>query len=255
MTPPAAAAAPARTRTRRVTPPPRRVSGPARPRAATAGATTAPPPLALRLGGAVHGLAEHHLLDRLVRGRAWIAILAAGLLGIVFMQVSMLRMNAGITQAIEQAGTLERRNAGLRAAISELSSGDRIAAEATKLGLVLPAVTPRFLDGRQADARRAVSSISAPGENVVPSVAAVPVAEPVIASEVPVLEETGVVAPTPDPTATTTEAPVAPTPEPVATTAPATPPATATAPPPAEAAPPPAETASTGGLDAPGQDG
>lgn len=212
MTPPAAAATAPRTRTRRTTPPPRRVSGPVRGRAA-AGTVAAPPPLALRLGGAVHTIAEHHLLDRLVRGRAWIAILAVGLMGIVFMQVSMLRMNAGIGAAVERSSTLDRQNSGLRASISELSSGDRIAAEASKLGLVLPPGTPRFLDARDADAAKAVKSMTPPGEGIMPSaveatmVAAVPT--------VPVLADTGVA---PDPTtATLAEAPVTTT-DPAATT-------------------------------------
>lgn len=161
MTPPAAAAT-ARTRTRSTAPPPRRVSGPARPRRQTP-AIAGPPPLALRLGGAVHGLTEHRLLDRLIRGRAWIAILGIGLIGIVFMQVSMLRMNAGIGRAVDTASRLERDNAALRATISEQSSGDHIEAEAARMGLVLPTDTPRFLDVRGFDPARAAGAITAPG--------------------------------------------------------------------------------------------
>jgi hypothetical protein len=163
MTPPAAAQA-ARTRTRRTAPPPRRVSGPVRSRSGAT--TTAPPPLGLRLGGAVQGLADHRWLDRVIRGRAWIAILGLGLIGIVFMQVSMLRMNAGIGRAVDTAATLERENAAYRATISELSSGDHIAAEAVKLGFVAPTQTPRFLDARGFDPARALRVISAPGVGV-----------------------------------------------------------------------------------------
>lgn len=159
MTPPAAAA---RTRTRRTASPPRRISGPAHPRR-HAGAVAGPPPLALRLGGAVHGLTEHRLLDRLIRGRVWIAILGIGLIGIVFMQVSMLRMNAGIGRAVDTASRLERDNAALRATISEQSSGDHIEAVAARMGLVLPTDTPRFLDVRGFDAARAAGAITAPG--------------------------------------------------------------------------------------------
>lgn len=247
MTPPAAAAAPrTRTRTRRPAPPPRRVSGPVRGRGATA--VAAPPPLALRLGGAVHGIAEHHLLDRLVRGRAWIAILAVGLMGIVFMQVSMLRMNAGIGAAVERASVLDRQNSALRAAISELSSGDRIAAEAGKLGLILPPVTPRFLDARDADAATAVRSMTPPGEGIMPSTAETVVV--LAASSVPVMDQTGVA---PDPAAAVVaEEPAMPV-EPAATTTaepahvddPAAAPAAAQ---PAADAPPPADPALTGGV-------
>ncbi|MCW2990345.1 MAG: hypothetical protein JWM73_939, partial [Solirubrobacterales bacterium] len=191
MTPPAAAAAP-RTRTKRATPPPRRVSGPARGRAP--GAIAGPPPLALRLGGAVHGLAEHHYLDRIIRGRAWIGILAVGLIGIVFMQVSMLRMNAGIGSAVEKSSVLERENSATRAVISELSSGDRIAAEALKLGLVLPPGTPRFLNARGVVASRAAASITAPGEGIIASATTTTTVAPALdpTATTPVLGQTGV---------------------------------------------------------------
>jgi cell division protein FtsL len=259
MTPPAAAAAP-RTRTRRATPPPRRVSGPARGKARTTGATVAAPPaLALRIGGAVHGLAEHHFLDRLIRGRAWIGILAVGLMGIVFMQVSMLRLNAGIGTAVEKSATLERQNSAMRAEISELSSGERIAAEALQLGLFLPQGTPRYLHAGSMDARRAAASISAPGENVIPS-ATTTVTAPVdpTVSTTPVLGATGIT-PTPggQPTATPEAAATPAAADPAATTTPATT-ATQTTPVAQEqaAAPPPAsDTSDTGGVDASGQVG
>lgn len=268
MTPPAAAAAP-RTRTRPATSPPRRVSGPARGKARTASAVASPPPLALRLGGAMHGLAEHHFLDRIIRGRAWIGILAVGLIGIVFMQVSMLRLNAGIGQAVEKAGTLERQNAAISATISELSSGDRIAAEAIELGLVLPAVTPRFLDARGADGRRAVATITAPGVDMVPSTLVTAPVDPAVIGTTPVLAQTGV-APAPE-TASTTETTAVPvaqdataTSDPAATTtttdstatttdtAATTTPTTDQAAFTQTAAPPPAD---TGGVDASGQIG
>jgi cell division protein FtsL len=151
---------------------PRRVSGPAQGRKAVprmagpsrAGAMAAPRPLALRVAGAVHTVAEHRLLDRVIRGRMWIAILGLGLIGIVFMQVSMLRMNAGIGRAVEQATTLERQNAALQASISQLSSGDRVQQLAASQGMVQPAGTPRFLDARSLDLRQAVRGITAPSQ-------------------------------------------------------------------------------------------
>src|SRR4051794_14145288 len=105
MTPPPTATAahrPQRARSRTTTPrPARRTSGPARPGAHTArravpagagGAAAVPPPLALRLARTGARIGDARVLDRLVRGRAWIAIVAAGLMGIVFMQVSMLQL-------------------------------------------------------------------------------------------------------------------------------------------------------------------
>ena len=213
MTPPAAAAAP-RTRTRRTTAPPRRVSGPARGKT-RATTVTAPPPLALRIGGAVHGLAEHRFLDRILHGRAWIGILAVGLIGIVFMQVSMLQMNAGIGAAVEKAGTLERQNSALRADISALAAGERIAIEAAALGLVLPPGTPRFLDARGADARRAVASITLPGEGIVPSPTTLAAAEVVtpVTTTTPTMDQTGVVPEVEATAPPTTEVAAAPTTE------------------------------------------
>ncbi|MEJ7784662.1 MAG: hypothetical protein WKF96_07650, partial [Solirubrobacteraceae bacterium] len=246
--------------------PPRRVSGPVRGRS-TSATVASPPPLALRLGGAVHGLAEHHVLDRLIRGRAWIGILAVGLIGIVFMQVSMLRLNAGIGAAVEKTSTLERQNSALRASISELNAGERIAAEALQLGLVLPSGTPRFLNAEGVVASRAAASIAPPGEGIVPSATTpeTPLVDPAT-STTPVLGQSGVTA-TPEPAATTpgTTAPgTAPAAtDPSATSEPTTPvdhhaapPATVTTAPPAQeqaAAPPP--TAESGGVDASGQMG
>ena len=60
-------------------------------------------------------------------------------MGIVFMQVSMLKLNAGIGRAVQSAATLERQNANLRAAVSGMESGTRIDGAARHLGMVVPA--------------------------------------------------------------------------------------------------------------------
>ncbi|MDX6640694.1 MAG: hypothetical protein QOF12_1705 [Solirubrobacteraceae bacterium] len=256
MTPPAAAAP--RTRTNRTAAPPRRVSGPARRRAH---APAGPPPLALRIGGAVHGLAEHRMLERIIRGRAWIAIVGIGLIGIVFMQVSMLRLNAGIGRAVDTATRLERDNSVLRGTISELSSGDHIEAEAARMGLVLPTATPRFLDARRFDLARAVSSITPPGHLALTSTPAVMTTPALTASQ---LAPTGVAPASGTTTATTatttTTSPATTTTAPAATTTTA-PPATSTSTAPvtptqqtaqpAASAPP----STTGGAAATGQGG
>jgi hypothetical protein len=177
MTPPDATTAPARTaRATRTGPhrrapsrPPRRVSGPARgaraavPVPAGAGAATAAPPLTLRLARAGARIGDARLLDRLVRGRGWIALVAIGLLGIVFMQVSMLRLNAGISRAITTAETLEQQNSTLRADISKLDAGDRIADTAAAQGMVRPpAGDVNYLDARKADGAAAAEAIRTP---------------------------------------------------------------------------------------------
>jgi cell division protein FtsL len=175
MTPPAAAtkphpARPARSRTAQR--PPRRVSGPAGGRRAgtrpvapptRGGAVTVAPPLALRLARAAARIGDARFLDRLVRGRAWIALVAIGLMGIVFMQVSMLRLNAGISRAVTSAETLNRQNASLRGEISKLDSGERIADSAGALGMSLPpAGSVNYLDARKANGREAARGIHPP---------------------------------------------------------------------------------------------
>ena len=104
------------------------------------------------------------MLDRLVRGRLWLGIVAVALLGIVFMQVSLLRLNASVGVAVTKADTLERENSGLRGDISKLDSGERIQDVAAKLGMVMPpAGDVRFLDARGANAgARVDASITAP---------------------------------------------------------------------------------------------
>jgi hypothetical protein len=181
MTPPATIAARHPTRTVRRGPgaprPPRRISGPKRPKrdpysTASAATAVARPPFAMRLGARAMRVGDARLLDRLVRGRAWIALMAIGLIGIVFMQVSLLKLNAGISRAVTAADTFDRQNSSLREDISKLDSGERIQAVATKLGMVTPAAGDvHYLDGRGADAARAAASIKPP-HPVTPAVTA-----------------------------------------------------------------------------------
>jgi hypothetical protein len=130
---------------------------------AGAGAAAAAPPLAVRLARAGARIGDARLLDRLVRGRGWIALVAIGLMGIVFMQVSMLRLNAGISRAITSAETLEQQNSTLRADISKLDAGDRIADTAAAQGMIRPpAGDVNYLDARKADGRAAAKAIRRP---------------------------------------------------------------------------------------------
>ncbi len=145
---------------------PRRVSGPARrPR------TVAPAPSTrARLLRGLLALPDHHLLDRLIRGRYWIAVLGVGLLGIVAMQVAMLSMDARIGQSLERTAALERQNGVLSAEVSRLSSGERIQARAARMGMVsAPSTELRFLTaGRDGDASRAVATLRSPAPPVAP---------------------------------------------------------------------------------------
>jgi hypothetical protein len=153
MTPPAATAAstaPA-VRPRRPIAPrgPRRVSGPAR-RPATARpaqrSTGADAGLVLGLLSAVESVAQHRLFDRLIRGRAWIGIVAFALIGIVTLQLGLLKLNGGIGRALEHEALLQRTNTALSIENSELASGTRVEARAGRLGMAFaPAGSLRFL--------------------------------------------------------------------------------------------------------------
>ena len=79
------------------------------------------------------------------------------------MQVSLLKLNAGISRAVTAADTFDRQNSSLREDISKLDSGERIQAVAAKLGMVTPAAGDvHYLDGRGADGARAAASIKPP---------------------------------------------------------------------------------------------
>jgi len=151
MTPPAAAAAPT-VRPRRAPAPrgPRRISGPARPATAprrpSTGATAVQPGLVLGLLSALESLAQHRLLDRLIRGRVWIGLVAFALIGIVTLQLGLLKLNGGIGRALEHEALLQRENAALSIENSELAAGTRVEQGAAKLGMAfVPAGALRFL--------------------------------------------------------------------------------------------------------------
>jgi hypothetical protein len=170
VTPPAAAAAPA-VRPRRAPAPrgPRRVSGPARParrapapRPARSDAGTRERGLALGFISALEALAQHRLLDRLIRGRTWIGIVAFALIGIVALQLGLLKLNGGIGRALEREGLLQRQNAALSIENSELAAGERVEARAAKLGMAfVSAGALRFLDaGEHGQSTKAAAALS-----------------------------------------------------------------------------------------------
>jgi hypothetical protein len=259
MTPPAATAA-GRTLTRPVAPrAPRRVSGPtARPRRGADAPRTRRPstpaadPFILRALHRTRALADSRFLDRLIRGRLWIPIVAAGLMGIVFMQVSMLKLNAGIGRAVQSAATLERQNTNLRAAVSGMESGTRIDDAARHLGMVVPAdgsthyVTAAARGLAVAAAKRMTAADAE-------AIARAKVATTLVAGQAPTgeaLAAAGVVSSTATQApvtaaATTTAAAPAAVPTSTTATAPTTPVAAATA------TPPPATQQPTGAAAAP----
>jgi cell division protein FtsL len=159
----------------RVSPPrPRRVSGPARQPSRKA-APTLPPReergLALGLLDALAGVTRGGALDRLIRGRIWIAVIAFALIGIVTLQLLVLQLNASIGRTLVREGQLERENASLSVEGSELASGERVESDAARLGMQLvPVGSLRFLRADpQADIARAAASLNTPVHSDGPS--------------------------------------------------------------------------------------
>jgi hypothetical protein len=177
MTPPPAAAAPAayprtapsRPHPRRAPLAParrtRRVSGPVAARAAAAAVTGAAsvlprpafapaPSIAVpRRARAARtnpaAVASHPLLDRVLHGRAWIGCVAFALIGIVTMQLGLLKLNAGIGRALEHEAALQRENAALSVEDSETAAGDTVELQAAHMGMqLIPEGALRFLSAR-----------------------------------------------------------------------------------------------------------
>jgi len=146
------------------------VSGPARPRAARRGRAT----LGARALAGLRGLPDTAVVVRLVRGRLWIGLVACLLLGLVAMQVSLLKLNAGIGRAVQQGANLERRNGELRAEISRLGAEERIQSMGARLGLIMPdAGRVTYLSSRGGqDATAAIGALRA--SRLGPAVAAPP---------------------------------------------------------------------------------
>ena len=132
-------------------------------------------------------LPDHRLLDRLVRGRYWIGLVGAALIGMVAMQVAMLRINSNIGGYVEKAASLERVNAVLASDISRLATVSRIEAEGVRLGLVLPhADGIRYRYARpDTDAANAVQTMRAPSPAAPVTQAATPPAQTQATTTVP----------------------------------------------------------------------
>ena len=91
-----------------------------------------------RIGAFVVALPDHSLLDRVVRGRAWIPLLGVLLAGIVAAQVEILKLGASMGRSLEQTTTLTSQNELLRDSVASLSDDQRIERLATNMGMVLP---------------------------------------------------------------------------------------------------------------------
>jgi cell division protein FtsL len=115
-----------------------------------------------QLGARVRAIRPGALLDRLLRGRAWVALTAVLLVGIVFLNVNLLELNGSIARMDTRAAELKRENAALRMRIARLGSSERIQAAAAGLGFV-PAEPGRvgYLTASGANAARAARALEA----------------------------------------------------------------------------------------------
>jgi hypothetical protein len=109
------------------------------------------------------------LLDRLIRRpptRAWIALVAFALIGIVAMQLWVVKLGVGIGRALEHAELLQRENSTLAIEDSALASGERVERLAVAKGMVpAPPGALRFDPLRGAlDTRLAVAALAKPSQ-------------------------------------------------------------------------------------------
>jgi cell division protein FtsL len=103
------------------------------------------------------------VLDRLLRGPVYIALVGVLLAGIVFFNVDVLELNHGIARTDSRAAQLKRDNAALTLELAKLGSSERIQRLALAAGLVLPQPGDvGYLRAHRQDAGRALRVMTAP---------------------------------------------------------------------------------------------
>ncbi|MCX6388131.1 MAG: hypothetical protein NTX07_05315 [Solirubrobacterales bacterium] len=125
--------------------------------------------------GAVRSAPDHSVTRFMTSTRVWVGVLAVLIGGLVFMQVQILQVNAGIGENVQKISSLERKNAELRTAVSGLGSDQRIVSEAQRMGFVEPPVgSSHFTAAHSGDAMRALALLtpSSSGTGMVSSDAA-----------------------------------------------------------------------------------
>jgi hypothetical protein len=85
------------------------------------------------------------------------------LVGIVAMQVELLKLNASTGRSIELIGSLQGRNDLLRAQVAAASNPNRIEHLASRMGMTMPSPESiTFVKARSASVRRALAGIHPP---------------------------------------------------------------------------------------------
>jgi hypothetical protein len=113
--------------------------------------------------GLAETVATHRLLDRLISGRIWIGVIAFALIGIVTMQLGLLKLNAGIGRSLEREALLQREDTTLSAENSEIAAGENVESQAERMGMeLIPSGAVRFLAARPSvDESKAAAALSA----------------------------------------------------------------------------------------------
>ena len=129
------------------------------------------PQAAVRGVGAVSDFSDSSLIMRLTRGRGWIGVLGALLVGIVALNVLSLSLSAGSGRLSLQIDELKTEVSALHAQIDERLSASRVQQEAARLGLAVPdpkAIT--YLSANNGDATRLAHLLATDGFLLAPSV-------------------------------------------------------------------------------------
>jgi hypothetical protein len=143
-----------------IAPPRKRPARPGSPSRRRAPAV-AQPGIVQRGAGALAGVPSSAFLDRLIRGRLWIGLLTFALIGIVAMQLLVLKLNTGIGRTLGHVAALQRENAQLSIEDSVFSSENRVAPLAAADGMTLAAPgTVHFLTANNADINRAAAVLA-----------------------------------------------------------------------------------------------
>jgi hypothetical protein len=123
----------------------------------------APPGIALRTIHALDGVSRSAFLERLIRGRIWIGVLAFALIGIVAMQLVVLKLNNQIGRTLAREVVLQRENAQLGIEGSETSSGSLVEPQAAAAGMTFAAPgSLHFLRSRRVQLVHAATALSSP---------------------------------------------------------------------------------------------
>ncbi|MSX01978.1 MAG: hypothetical protein F2813_02345 [Actinobacteria bacterium] len=85
------------------------------------------------------GSASGSVVAKAFVGRRLIGVLAAALIGLVFVQVTLLKLNTQISANAERSALLTRQIAEQRSTLAKLDASQRVTGAADNLGLVMPA--------------------------------------------------------------------------------------------------------------------